>query len=573
MRDLQANTTTLVSRASGATGAVADSFAGAPSISADGRYVSFVSSANALSAADNDAVFNIFVRDLQTNTTTLVSRTGGTSGVAANGHSDRGGISADGRSVVFSSEAANLSAEDADPTTDVFVRNLVTNTLTLVSRAGGAGGAASNGFSAGKSISGDGSRVAFDSIATNLSSEDNDIQSSFVRDLQTNVLTYVSRADGPAGAASDVGAGGAEISADGRYVVFESGSANLSAEDDDAVSDIFVRDLQTSTTTFVSRAAGAAGAPGNGNSSGSSLSGDGRYAAFESAAGNLTADASAAPNDVFVRDVLGAPPVAPPPPPPVAPPPPPAVVAPPVVAPAPAPLAAPLQVPTAGDRDGDGIPDASDSSDASAGPTLARTVVARVVRGKVFVRRPPGGPAAPSVAGAPRGYVPLEGAEIVAVGSVLHTLRGRVALTSVARIVNGRAVTQEAQFYDGIFQVRQARAREPVTELVLRGGRVKACAPKASARAARGPIASAAAKSKRGPRLWGDGRGKFRTSGRRSSATVRGTVWLVEERCDGTLTRVRRGSVTVRDRVARRTVVVRAGRSYLARASRSRRPG
>ena len=70
-------------------------------------------------------------------------------------------------------------------------------------------------------------------------------------------------------------------------------------------------------------------------------------------------------------------------------------------------------------------------------------------------------------------------------------------------------------------------------------------------------------------RLWGDGKGRFRTRGRNSTATVRGTRWLTEERCDGTLTRVARGSVTVRDLRARKRVVVRAPRSYLARAMRA----
>ena len=206
------------------------------------------------------------------------------------------------------------------------------------------------------------------------------------------------------------------------------------------------------------------------------------------------------------------------------------------------------------------------------GPALGKTVIVRVVSGEVFVRLPAGA-AAPggSAPGAPPGYVRLRGAEVVAVGSVLHTLRGRVALTSVAQVVAGGARTQRADFYDGIFQVRQALGRRPVTELVLRGEVATACGVRASsARPARGPIATAAAKRAR-RRLWGDGRGTFRTAGRRSSATVRGTIWLVEDRCDGTLTRVRRGSVTVRDFVARRTVVVRAGRSYLARAKR--RPG
>ena len=73
-----------------------------------------------------------------------------------------------------------------------------------------------------------------------------------------------------------------------------------------------------------------------------------------------------------------------------------------------------------------------------------------------------------------------------------------------------------------------------------------------------------------GPRkLWGSGKGKFRTSGKYSSATVRGTIWLVEDRCDGTLTKVTRGTVQVRDLRRKKTVTVRAGHSYLARAQRA----
>jgi hypothetical protein len=95
------------------------------------------------------------------------------------------------------------------------------------------------------------------------------------------------------------------------------------------------------------------------------------------------------------------------------------------------------------------------------------------------------------------------------------------------------------------------------------------CAPLKGARAA-----VAAAKKKKGPKsvlgkLWGNGKGKFRTSGKYSSATVRGTIWLVEDRCDGTLTKVSRGTVSVRDIKRRKTVIVKAGHSYLARAQRA----
>ena len=69
-------------------------------------------------------------------------------------------------------------------------------------------------------------------------------------------------------------------------------------------------------------------------------------------------------------------------------------------------------------------------------------------------------------------------------------------------------------------------------------------------------------------RLWGNATGRFTTKGRYASAAVRGTIWLTEDRCDGTLTRVTSGSVAVRDRARRRTVIVRAGHSYLARTRR-----
>jgi hypothetical protein len=69
--------------------------------------------------------------------------------------------------------------------------------------------------------------------------------------------------------------------------------------------------------------------------------------------------------------------------------------------------------------------------------------------------------------------------------------------------------------------------------------------------------------------LWGDGKGSFRTTGKHSAATVRGTKWLTQERCDGTLTRVTRGVVSVFDKTLNKTVTVRAGRSYLARAVRA----
>ena len=119
---------------------------------------------------------------------------------------------------------------------------------------------------------------------------------------------------------------------------------------------------------------------------------------------------------------------------------------------------------------------------------------------------------------------------------------------------------QDAWFYQGIFKVSQTRGASPITELAL-AEKLARC-PRANR------SASAAQKKPKTRKLWGDGKGKFRTRGSFSSATVRGTKWVVIDRCDGTLTRVLRGSVTVRDRVRGRTVIVRAGKQYLARKTK-----
>ena len=178
--------------------------------------------------------------------------------------------------------------------------------------------------------------------------------------------------------------------------------------------------------------------------------------------------------------------------------------------------------------------------------------------------------------GPPKGFVPFTGAANIPVGSQLDTSKGRVALTSAAD--TGGAKTQTSDFYQGIFQVKQSvpkkKPKKPkalITDLVMKGQIARSqCAPLKGARSA----VVDAEKKKKGPKsvlgkLWGNGKGKFRTSGKYSSATVRGTIWLVEDRCDGTLTKVTRGTVQVRDLKRKKTVTVKAGHSYLARAQRA----
>jgi hypothetical protein len=199
-------------------------------------------------------------------------------------------------------------------------------------------------------------------------------------------------------------------------------------------------------------------------------------------------------------------------------------------------------------------------------PLAGRTVVYRLVSGQVFIRYPAGqeppfagsGTASSAARAAQTGFIPFRGAANVPLGSTVDTRRGRIAVTAAADL---RGRTQRADFFAGIFTLRQSRGRRPTTDVRLASASFR--------RSCRGRGARAAQSRKVLGRLFGRGRGRFRTRGRFAAATVRGTTWLTEDRCDGTLIRVTSGRVAVFDRGRRRTVVVRAGRSYLARATRA----
>ena len=160
-------------------------------------------------------------------------------------------------------------------------------------------------------------------------------------------------------------------------------------------------------------------------------------------------------------------------------------------------------------------------------------------------------------------FIPLEQATEIPVGSFLNTRRGTVRLTAA---VNAAGKTQSGNFSRGLFQVVQSSRRRArgLTELRLKGSSFRRCGAASSSRSA-----TAAGLSRRTiRRVRSNARGRFRTRGRNSSATVRGTVWETIDRCDGTLTKVRRGRVAVRDFRRKKTVIVRAGKSYLATARR-----
>lgn len=155
-------------------------------------------------------------------------------------------------------------------------------------------------------------------------------------------------------------------------------------------------------------------------------------------------------------------------------------------------------------------------------------------------------------------FVPLNGQTEIPIGSQVNTLNGTVALTAGL----GGGKTNSANFYQGLFTIQQAKKAGAYMTLRMDGGSFRNCK-----RSAGKALSIEAQQTKRRVRrLWGSGKGRFTTRGRYSSATVRGTKWLTEDRCDGTLTRVIRGVVRVRDFRAHKNVNVHAGHSYFAKA-------
>lgn len=351
-----------------------------PVLSGDGRFVAFQSNSSTLVAGDANGTADIFVRDTVLGTTTRVSveapatagfpdgPDGAADGTNATGSSVQPDISADGRFVAFQSDATDLITDTPKPAgqTDIYVRDLLNNTTTLVSHDTGGGFA--NGASSAASISPDGRFVAFVSIATDLTADavSGTTQHVFIWDRNSGLVELVSKHTGgavgnansvtpcvsetgsngvngvfvvfmspsgnletgagaatpeshvfrkaiPAGAAVmvDVAAAPSDntsqqpyISPDGRFVVFRSAGTNLAAVDINGQDDIFLRDMTVAPggfLTLVSRQ--PSGAQAGGASSNPSVSSDGRYVAFFSAAPNLVAGDTNGTGDMFWRDL------------------------------------------------------------------------------------------------------------------------------------------------------------------------------------------------------------------------------------------------------------------------------
>ncbi|HQR52963.1 MAG TPA: hypothetical protein PLZ79_06810, partial [Burkholderiales bacterium] len=268
-----------------------------PSISADGRYVAFLSNATNLVADDRSVVADVFVKDLVTGA--VVRASVSDRGVEANDSSLDAAISGDGHFVAFTSLASNLVVGDRNVATDVFVKDLHSGAIVIASSD--SRGVSSIGGSSDATISADGSVVAFSSNASDLvPGFTGAVTGILVKNLASGAIGLASTtADGRL--ANDASFA-PSISADGRFVAFQSAASNLVSGDLNATSDIFVKDLQTGAIVRVSTSAD--GAEANNTSDAPQISPDGNYVVFRSAASNLVPGDNGATADIFVKDLV-----------------------------------------------------------------------------------------------------------------------------------------------------------------------------------------------------------------------------------------------------------------------------
>jgi len=223
---------------------------------------------------DTNNAYDVFLRDRTLGTTERLSVS--TAGLQAAGSSYFPEISADGRHVAFLSDAANLVAGDNNGTVDVFVRDRVTNTTTRESL--GVGGTQIHGDCESVQISGDGSTLAFSTLATDVGFADtNGVPDSFVRNRVTGAVELLAAKS--SGGASNGGASGASLSADGRYVAFYSNSSDFFPGKTAQVEDVYVRDRTLQSTSWLSKS--LSNGQGDDGSRNPQISADGRYVAFE----------------------------------------------------------------------------------------------------------------------------------------------------------------------------------------------------------------------------------------------------------------------------------------------------
>jgi len=283
-----------------------ENFLARPDISDNGRFVVFESLASTLVADDINVHSDIFLRDRELQTTVKISE--GLNGEGTNGNSFAPRLTGDGRYIVFASDASNLAGNDNNNARDIFVYDTTNKQTEMISVA--ENGDYFDGMSMLPDISADGRYVVFQSLARNWGGVDtNSTWDALLHDRETKktITTNVSSE----GIESHSGGGIPSISADGLFVCFGSSASNLVAGDTNREYDIFLYDVLNKQTSRVNVASDGTQAGGFIDSDGlkvkgdgrlCSLSGDGRYIAFQSQANNLVQNDLNEMNDVFVHD-------------------------------------------------------------------------------------------------------------------------------------------------------------------------------------------------------------------------------------------------------------------------------
>ena len=302
VRDLDAGITLRVNISSSGAEADVASPTTTPIVSQDGRYILFRSGANTLVAQTNWGDTQVFLHDLDARTTEMVSLSN--FDIAAFGSSQSpGGVSADGRWVVFTSNATNLHPDTANNSVHVYLRDRFAGHTTLVSVNGD--GPVSGG---GASISDDGRYIAYSTLTDVVATDDNHRLDTYVWD--NNIAHTITRATiGTDGQESEEDCIEGRISGDGRHVVFASKASEFSQTFVENTYQVFVRDLDEQTTSLVSKS--TQGSIGLGHSRGATISADGRFVGFYSEASNLVNDDGNGARDAFVHDRGAASPVCP----------------------------------------------------------------------------------------------------------------------------------------------------------------------------------------------------------------------------------------------------------------------
>ena len=265
-----------------------------PEISANARFIVFQSNADNLVAVDTNNEQDVFVYNQVTDTTSNISLS--STGTQGNDVSENPDISGDGNFIVFASLASNLDASDTNLSKDIFIHDQSGATTTKISLANDSSEA--DGDSSNPAVSADGRYVVFESAATNLVGGDNNGNTDiFLYDSNSGLINLITTN-------SDGSSTTPDISADGRYVAFESSATNLVTGllDDNGANDIFIYEIATGITTLVST--DSISNLADNDSFRPAISADGRYIAFDSLASNLVSTDTNSVSDVFVHDRL-----------------------------------------------------------------------------------------------------------------------------------------------------------------------------------------------------------------------------------------------------------------------------